>query len=102
MRIDAYVYVRVSPEVAHRRIIRRAETLGRHSESSISVEYIQRLHDLYEAHIARLVRERGPDSVIIIDNDTDESVDGTPEGTYLERAHLLMSQGGFAPLHPPT
>jgi len=62
--IDEYIYIRVEPEEAHRRIIHRARV--RTAERAVSLEYIASIHNLYESYFSRMQQQHP--SVTLVDN----------------------------------
>lgn len=67
---DAIVYLRASPQTCMRRISSRA----RRSESSISTEYLESLHEAHEAWLGRSATTSDGVPVYIVNAEDDETV----------------------------
>jgi deoxyadenosine/deoxycytidine kinase len=66
-KIARYIYIRTSPAEAHARIIERSKT--RTSEDDMQLEYIDRLHRLYENLFCKTLRaQTSRHYITIIDN----------------------------------
>lgn len=60
------VYLRTTPEVVYERMIQR----GRSEETSVSLDYLKQLHDLYENWLIHKKRH-SPASILVLNADLD-------------------------------
>jgi thymidylate kinase len=67
--IDLFVYLKVDPELAYKRILNR----DRAAERSLQYEYLVELHDSYEREMNTLLAEH-PDKLVVVDANTNLSV----------------------------
>ncbi|XP_037892713.1 deoxynucleoside kinase isoform X2 [Glossina fuscipes] len=86
IRADLIVYLRTSPDIVHKRIQKRA----RSEESSISLKYLQELHDLHENW---LMANQGYNSKVIVLN---ADLDLEQIGTEYKRSENHIINAAFA------
>lgn len=67
--IDLFVYLKVDPELAYKRILNR----DRAAERSLQYEYLVELHDSYEREMNTLLAEH-PDKLVVVDANTNLSI----------------------------
>lgn len=90
---DAFIYLRVKPEIALKRIEKR----NRKEESSITLDYLNDLNRRYEALFAGGVVSniRGNTPVLIVDVSTDFNKDPSALDSIIRRIIEFLAENGF-------
>jgi len=81
--VDLIVYLRTKPEIARERLLGR----GRGEEHLISLEYIQRLHDLHEEWLVQGNHQLHVPQVIVVD--ANKGVEEMEEEFRRQEEHIL-------------
>ncbi|XP_056635448.1 deoxynucleoside kinase-like [Diorhabda sublineata] len=69
-KVDLFVYLRTSPEVAYERILKR----NRSEEKTVAYQYIKSLHDIHEDWLYHKTLHKCTAPVIVLNADLDRSV----------------------------
>lgn len=68
-QVDLIVYLRATPEVVHERMVKR----NRDGENSVSLNYLQDLHEMHEDWLVRKTLGHCPAPVLVMNADLDKA-----------------------------